>query len=69
MLAVPGVYALFYYSGYGFNYEGRTQLVGVDAVPPLHYKYTIDVDMVEYSMKEKLSRAVVVIDFNMIEFG
>ena len=42
MLAVPGVYALFYYSSYCFSHEGKTYLVPVDAVPPLHCSNTVD---------------------------
>ena len=34
MLALPGVYAVFDYSGYGFCHEGKTYLVPVDAIPP-----------------------------------
>ena len=34
MLALPGVYAVFYHCSYGFCHEGKTYLVPVDAIPP-----------------------------------
>ena len=33
-LALPGVYAVSYYSGYGFCHERKTYLVPVDAISP-----------------------------------
>ena len=57
------------YMSLGTRYEGRTQLAAVDAIPPLHYKSTIDIDYIECVMKKSLSRAVVVTDCNMIKFG
>ena len=43
MLALPGgMYAVFYHCSYGFCHEGKTYLVPVDAIPPLHYSNTVD---------------------------
>ena len=60
MLAVPGIYALFYYSGRGFQTpEGRNYLVPVDAKQPLHLCHTINVDGIIGQMQQKLSRVIV----------
>ena len=61
MLAVPGMYAILYYSGYGFYHEGKAHLVPVDGIPPLYYNTTtIAIDSIEHRMKNTLSRAVIV---------
>jgi len=63
MLAVPGVYALFYYSGHGFNYLGSSNyLVPVDATLPLKCENNIESNAIGLGMQNKLSRAVVVLD-------
>ena len=62
MLAVPGVYALFYYSGHGFNFQGSTYLVPVDATLPLMCENNIEANAIGVSMQSKLSRAIVVLD-------
>ena len=51
------------------SYEGRTQLVAINATPPLHYKSTTDIDYMECVTKKRLSRVLIVTDCNMIEFG
>ena len=50
MLALPGVYALFYYSGYGFCHEGKTLLM-------LFPHCTVDSYYIGLRMKWRLSRA------------
>ena len=67
MLAVPGVYALFYYSGYGLSHEGKTYLVPVDAIPPLHCSNTVDTYYIGLRMKRRLSSALEVFDCCKIE--
>ena len=63
MLAVPGIYALFYYSGHGFQTpEKRSYLVPVDATIPLHLEYNIYVDGIIRQMQQRLSRAFVILD-------
>ena len=63
MLAVPGIYALFYYSGHGFQTpEGRNYLVPVDATVPLRLEYNIHVDGIIRQMQQRLSRAFVILD-------
>ena len=62
MLAVPGVYALFYYSGHGFNFQGSTYLVPVDATLPLKCENNIEANAIGVSMQSKMSRAIVVLD-------
>ena len=63
MLAVSGVYALFYYSGHGFTTSvGKNYLIPVDASPSLSCDQNIHVDMICGQMRRKLSRAVVVLD-------
>ena len=63
MLAVPGIYAFFYYSGHGFQTpEKRSYLIPVDAELPLHLEYNIYVDGIIRQMQQKLSRAFVVLD-------
>ena len=63
MLAVPGIYALFYYSGHGFKTGGgRNYLVPVDATVPLHLEYNIHVDGIIRQMQQRLSRAFVILD-------
>ena len=63
MLAVPGIYALFYYSGYGFQTPEKTSyLIPVDATLPLHLEYNIYVDGIIRQMQQKLSRAFVILD-------
>ena len=62
MLAVPGVYALFYYSGHGFNFQGSTYLVPVDATLPLMCENNIEANAIGVSMQSKMSRAIVVLD-------
>ena len=63
MLAVPGIYALFYYSGHGFRTpEGRNYLVPVDAEMPLRLCLNIHVDGIIRQMQQKLSRAIVILD-------
>ena len=62
-LAIPGIYALFYYSGHGFQTpEGRNYLVPVDATIPLRLEYNIHVDGIIRQMQQKLSRAFVILD-------
>lgn len=62
MLAVPGVYALFYYSGHGFNFQGGTYLVPVDATLPLMCENNIEANAIGVRMQQKMSRAIVVLD-------
>ena len=63
MLAVPGIYALFYYSGHGFStQEGRNYIIPVDATLPLHLDLNIHVDGIIRNMQEKFSRAFVILD-------
>ena len=63
MLAVSCIYALFYYSGHGFQTpEGKNYLVPVDATVPLHLEYNIHVDGIIRQMQQKLSRAFVILD-------
>lgn len=63
MLAVPGIYALFYYSGHGFRVqEGRNYIVPVDATKPLQLDHNIYVDGIIKQMQEKYSRAFVILD-------
>ena len=68
MLAIPAVYALFYYSGHGFSSPaGRNFLVPVDAAVPLRCDYNIDVETVTKQMRRKHSRAIVVLDCCRVE--
>ena len=62
MLAVPGVYALFYYSGHGFSFQGGTYLVPVDANLPLMCENNIEANAIGVRMQQKMSRAIVVLD-------
>ena len=63
MLAVPGIYALFYYSGHGFKTPwGRNYIVPVDATLPLDLEHNIRVDGIIRNMQQKFSRAVVILD-------
>ena len=63
MLAVPGMYALFYYSGHGFRTPaGRNYLVPVDATKPLLLKHNIYVEDIIGKMQQKLSRAFIILD-------
>ena len=63
MLAVPGIYALFYFSGHGFRTpEGRNYLVPVDATVPLTLEYNIHVDGIIRQMQQRHSRAFVILD-------
>lgn len=68
MLAVPHVYALFYYSGYGFRSWGDDYLVPVDATLPLHCNNGFHTDIIKHRMERTLSQAVVVIDCCTVEF-
>ena len=68
MLAIPAVYALFYYSGHGFSSPaGRNFLIPVDATVPLRCDYNIDVETVTKQMRRKHSRAIVVLDCCRVE--
>ena len=69
MLAVPGVYALFYYSGHGFNYLGHSNyLIPVDATLPLVCEHNIEANAIGLGMQSKLSRAMVVLDCCKIRY-
>lgn len=63
MLAISGVYALFYYSGHGFTTTtSKNFLIPVDANPSLTCEQNIHVDTICGQMRKKLSRAIVVLD-------
>lgn len=62
LLAVSGIYALFYYSGHGFAGDNRDYLVPVDATLPLYRNLNINVEGIIKQMQNKLSRAIVVLD-------
>ena len=63
MLAIPGMYALFYYSGHGFRtLAGRNYLVPVDATKPLQLQHNIYVEDIIGKMQQKLSRAFIIVD-------
>ena len=66
MLAIPGVYALFYYSGHGFITTAQKNfLIPVNATLPL--RCDINADIICKQMRKKLSRAVVVLDCCRVE--
>lgn len=62
MLAIPGVYALFYYSGHGFATMNKNFLIPVNATLPLRAETNICADGICKQMRKKLSRAVLVLD-------
>ena len=68
MLALPGVYALFYYAGHGFNYLNSTYLMPVDAALPLHCDHNIAADEIGVGMQRKMSRAIKVLDCCRIRY-
>ena len=62
MLAVPGVYALFYYSGHGFSHLNTNYLMPVDAIIPLECDHNIVSDQIGARMQNTLSRAIKILD-------
>lgn len=68
MLSVPGVYALFYYSGHGFSYSNRTYLMPVDATLPLRCDHNIVSDMISARMQNQLSRAFTFLDCCRVKY-
>ena len=68
MLAVPGVYSLFYFAGHGFSFQGTTYCVPVDASLPLRCCDSIDVSAIGQQMQQKLSRAFLVLDCCRIRY-
>ncbi len=59
MLAVPGVYALFYYSGHGFSHNKTNYLTPVDATTCEH---SIVSDKISDLMQKTMSQAFVILD-------
>ena len=62
MLTLPGIYALFYYTGHGFSHKGVTYLMPVDATFPPRCDYNIAADDIGAHMQNKKSRAVKILD-------
>ena len=62
LLCVPGVYALFYYTGHGFIHNNVTYLMPVDAQRPLRCDYNIAADKIAIDMQNKLCRPFVLLD-------
>ncbi len=54
MLAVPGVYALFYYSGHGFIHNKINYLMPVDATLPPRCDRNIVSDEISGHMQKKM---------------
>lgn len=68
MLTVPGVYGLFYYSGYGFRFHMDSCLVPGDATLPLHCNNGFRSSIIKHRIEGTLSQAVVVVDSYGIGF-
>ncbi|XDV28723.1 hypothetical protein PO909_031940 [Leuciscus waleckii] len=57
----PGVYAVFYYAGHGYEHSGRNYLVAIDAPRPYRTENCLCVQRVMLSMQERKAQLNVIL--------